>query len=364
MNQPRLLILDDEPITGRLMSSIAESAGFTTQVTTTANQFFEKFESWAPTHVVLDLIMSEMDGVEVLVELSRRNCRARIFLVSGAESRVLGAAGRSATEHGLVFAGALAKPFSSDQLKLLLDSENGAVRTIDVRGGAQSDQYSGEITAEDFKRALDEEELELVFQPKINCRNDHLAGFEALVRWNCPKRGLLSPDLFIPIAESSGQMGRMTRQVINQAVTWFNGFLAEIEVFRSQEGLQIQTIPELTISINLSARSLDDRELFAFVTDQCRRTGIEPRQIIFELTETSAMQDPVASLEVLTHLRVRGFQLSIDDFGTGYSSMIQLVRLPFSEVKVDKSFVMVASRSDESRAVIRSIVELGHSLGY
>jgi len=90
---------------------------------------------------------------------------------------------------------------------------------------------------------------------------------------------------------------------------------------------------------------------------------VPPERLIFELTETSAMEDPVASLSLLTRLRMKGFQLSLDDFGTGYSSMLQLVRLPFSEIKVDRSFVMTAARSQESRTVIRSVVDLGRSLG-
>jgi EAL domain-containing protein (putative c-di-GMP-specific phosphodiesterase class I) len=364
MNQHRLLILDDDPKIGPLISSIAKSAGFTAQVAITPGQFFEKYESWMPTHIILDLIMPDMDGVEVLVELSRRDCRAGILIISGAETRVLDAAGRSATEHGLSFVGALTKPFTSARLRqLLLDSKKGSDRLAEVGSKVSPAKYAEPITAEAFNRALGNGELELAYQPKIFCRNNHLAGFEALVRWNCPERGTLSPESFIPIAESSGLMARMTRLVIENALTWFKGFLDGIDESDLADRQQKHSIRELTISINLSARSLDDPEFFAFVTDQCHRTVIEPSRVIFELTETSAMQNPVASLEVLTHLRVRGFQLSIDDFGSGFSSMIQLVRLPFSEVKVDKSFVMGASRSNESRSVIRSIVELGHSLG-
>jgi len=108
---------------------------------------------------------------------------------------------------------------------------------------------------------------------------------------------------------------------------------------------------------------LRDQALVERIVDRCAARHIAPERLIFELTETSAMEDPIASLDLLTRLRMKGFQLSIDDFGTGYSSMLQLVRLPFSEIKVDKSFVMTANRSAESRTVVRSIIELGHSLG-
>jgi EAL domain-containing protein (putative c-di-GMP-specific phosphodiesterase class I) len=106
-----------------------------------------------------------------------------------------------------------------------------------------------------------------------------------------------------------------------------------------------------------------DIHLADVLTSLCREYLVAPERVVLELTESSAMVDPILSLDLLTRLRVKGFQLSIDDFGTGYSSMVQLVRLPFSEIKVDRSFVMQAEQSQESRTVIKSIVDLGHSLG-
>ncbi|HSP01151.1 MAG TPA: EAL domain-containing protein, partial [Thioalkalivibrio sp.] len=120
---------------------------------------------------------------------------------------------------------------------------------------------------------------------------------------------------------------------------------------------------DLSLSVNISARTLNDLGLIDRLVERCQRLQIHPASLIFELTETSAMDDPITSLDLLTRLRMKGFHLSIDDFGTGFSSMVQLVRLPFSEIKVDKSFVMTAMESRESRTVIRSIVELGHGLG-
>jgi EAL domain-containing protein (putative c-di-GMP-specific phosphodiesterase class I) len=117
------------------------------------------------------------------------------------------------------------------------------------------------------------------------------------------------------------------------------------------------------LSVNLSASSLHDRKLVERIIACCNRYRVPPGRLIFELTETGAMENPTAALEMLTRLRLNGFRLSIDDFGMGHSSMLQLVRMPFTEIKVDKSFVMSATHSNESRAVIKSIVELGRSLG-
>lgn len=361
MTDLRLLVLDDDPMIGQTIESIAKSAGFESRVTTRPEEFFETLESWSPSHIALDLVMPDMDGVEVLVELARRGSRARIVITSGVGSRVLDAAARSAAEHGLPIAGVVPKPFSPRDLREILLRGNDTVPDADPgKRTAHAGSASSEITEAEFEQALECEELRLVYQPKVYCAGGELAGFEALVRWESPKRGLVSPAMFIPLAESSGLIGELTRQVIASAIAWFS---EGIQKSIGEDERSRSLLGQLTLSINLSARSLADVEFINLVRRSCEDAGIDPRRVVFELTETSAMEDPVASLDLLTRLRMKGFQLSIDDFGTGFSSMLQLVRLPFSEIKIDKSFVMTAARSEESRAVIRSVVELGHSLG-
>jgi EAL domain-containing protein (putative c-di-GMP-specific phosphodiesterase class I) len=148
-------------------------------------------------------------------------------------------------------------------------------------------------------------------------------------------------------------MDELTFAVVRKALQWFLGDFAA-------SAARLPALPSL--SVNISPSALRDLQFVERLSDYCRGSGIEPARLIFELTETSAMEDPVASLDILTRLRMKGFQLSIDDFGTGFSSMLQLVRLPFSEIKIDKSFVMTAIASCESQAVVRSVIELGHSL--
>ena len=358
----KLLILDDDALIARTVSVIGESAGFSTRTTTVAAEFFQLIDEWEPSHIALDLVMPDMDGVEVLVELARRECRARILITSGVGSRVLDAARRSAVEHGLTISGVLSKPFSPGDLRELLTEDQA--ETVDLEPDPHPDpaRHRYEITPAELERALEREQLELAYQPKVSCADSGLAGFEALVRWRCPERGLVPPNLFVPVAESSGLIGRLTRQVIAQAIDWFATELRTDTTLRANPW-HASLVGKLTLSINLSARSLDDSGFIDFIHRRCRQARIDPDNLVFELTETSAMEDPIGSLDLLTRLRMKGFQLSIDDFGTGYSSMLQLVRLPFSEVKVDKSFVMSAPRSEESRTVIKSIVELGHSLG-
>lgn len=346
MDQGRLLILDDDLLVGQTLALVAESIGFDTRLTSTPDQFFAVLNQWNPTHIAVDLVMPDMDGVEVMRLLAERDCQARIIISSGVGSRILDAARRSAAEHGLDIAGVLSKPFLPVTARTLLATRgtDDAMRVARRRGS----ERKFEVTEAALRRALDGREFQLVYQPKIECKTGAVAGFEALVRWHHPVAGIVMPDQFIRQAENWHLIDALTRQVSEQALRWLS-----------------QSFPgsTLSISINISARTLVDFQLGEFASDFCRQLMLDPGRVIFELTESSAMTDPMAALGLLTRVRMKGFHLSIDDFGTGYSSMVQLVRLPFSEIKVDKSFVMTAAQSQEARTVIKSIVDLGHSLG-
>lgn len=360
-----LLILDDDALTGQTIRSIAEFAGLDVRFTSSPQEFFEWVNDWQPTFVALDLIMPEMDGVEVMQRLAQQGCTANLIITSGVGSRVLDAAVRSAREHGLNILGSLAKPFSPAELRSLLSQVGKPVSQPERSSNATTDFQDADTlgpSPNELSAGIEQQQLRLVYQPKIHCQTGALEGLEALVRWQHPRLGLLTPDRFISIAESHGLIDALTEAVAIQALQWLaqfkqNGWHSECD------GNPLVLPADTTLSINISARSLSNFEMFDRIANHCRAEALDPGLVIFELTESSAMEDPISSLDTLTRLRVQGFQLSIDDFGTGFSSMLQLVRLPFSEIKIDKSFVMTANESAESRAVIKSIVDLGHSLG-
>lgn len=363
MAAKRLLILDDDPMTGQTIQRIAEFAGVDVRFTLEPKEFFQLFDTWQPTHIALDLVMPEMDGVQVMGRLAALNCQAKIIITSGVGGRILDAAGRSAVEHGLNIVGVLAKPFSPANLRELL-AEDGKHPSPSPQAPTPSRPpfQPAPLTGEDIELALLQQEFQVVYQPKVACQSGALAGFEALVRWHHPSRGIISPMDFIPLSEKLGLIDDITEQVINHAL----GLMAILglgEGFCSDVALPPDIRSSLKLAINISAKTISNVSLFDRIAQNCHDFGIDPHQFIFELTETSAMDDPVASLDLLTRLRMQGFHLSIDDFGTGFSSMLQLVRLPFSEIKVDKSFVMTAMQSQESRTVVKFIVDLGHSLG-
>lgn len=361
--QIRLLILDDDAAVCRTLKAMAEAVGAQACICTRPAAFFEALAEWVPTHIALDLSMPDMDGVQVIAELANRGCTARIIISSGLDSKLLKAASRSAGENGLDIAGVLPKPFTLSLLRSLLregGKERMGSQSAPVgQAGSPPQGKAVAPTAADLKRALQQGELSVAYQPKIACATGELKGFEALARWTHPRLGAIGPDVFIPLAEAQGLIDAVTERVLAIALAWFAGWARG----RHANASVALAASRATLSINLSARTLRNTELIESMQGQCEAVGIDPARVMFELTETSTMDNPTAALGLLTRLRMKGFHLSIDDFGTGYSSMLQLVRLPFSEIKVDRSFVRTAATSQESRTVIRSIVELGRSLG-
>jgi EAL domain-containing protein (putative c-di-GMP-specific phosphodiesterase class I)/ActR/RegA family two-component response regulator len=342
-----MLILDDDADVGQTIQWIAESLGFQAEFVTQPAKFFEKLAQTCPDVITIDLVMPELDGVEIMRLLAEGRCTARIIISSGMGTRVLDAAQRSAAAHGLSIAGVITKPISRNALRALVgESETHGLQTASEARPVRETAWP--ITTADLQGALERREFELAYQPKIECRSGVLAGFEALVRWSHPERGVIMPAEFVGLAEEAGLIDALTEQIVEQSLGWFAGTFRE---------------SQLVLALNISAKSLVDLHLADKLAAVCGRFQIAAERVVLELTETSAMVDPILSLDLITRLRMKGFHVSIDDFGTGFSSMVQLVRLPFSEIKVDRSFVMQAQRSQESRTVIKSIIDLGHSLG-
>lgn len=198
-----------------------------------------------------------------------------------------------------------------------------------------------------LQRALDRDEFFLVYQPKVSLASGRWTGVEALLRWRQPEQGLIPPAKFVPIAEAEGLMQPLTARVIAMALERCAAW--------QRNGLDI------AVAINLSARDIEP-ELPDRFEGACAAATVAPTRLTFELTET-ATHDLIDLLDVATRLRLKGTRLSIDDFGTGYSSVVQLHRLPFSEVKIDRVFVAELESSPEARTIVRAIVDLAHALG-
>ncbi|ALP41090.1 EAL domain-containing protein [Aeromonas schubertii] len=290
-----------------------------------------------------DLRMPGMDGMALLRRLSLSGFHGGIILSSALEEDVVGAVLRMSSAYGLQVLGRLEKPASQARIRQMIESW----RPHPVRGKEAGVRQ--EIDLDDLRRALEYGELLPWYQPKVSFSSGEWVGLEALARWLHPEQGLIMPSRFIPLAEHSGLIDELTEQIIR--ATLKDGHLWQ------ETGLS------LNLSMNLSTTSLIEGDLCAILIDQCQRWSINPELITLEVTESAFVKDLGQSLEVLTRLRMHGFGLSIDDFGTGYSSMQQLALLPFTELKLDRSFVDGCYRDPSRLAIIESSIELARKLG-
>lgn len=203
----------------------------------------------------------------------------------------------------------------------------------------------------DLRSGLEREEFVLYYQPQTNIRSGQVVGAEALVRWQHPWRGLVLPGDFISVAEGSDLIWSLDEWVLRTACvqnkTWQNAGL-----------------PSVTVAVNLSARHIQTQGLATWVAQALADSGLDPRHLELEITETAAMADAERSVAVLTELRALGVQIAVDDFGTGYSSLSYLKRLPITTVKIDRSFVSDLDVDDHSRTIVSAIITLAHSLGF
>jgi diguanylate cyclase len=212
----------------------------------------------------------------------------------------------------------------------------------------RSDPSRLKLIAE-LRRGLRRRELVLHYQPKARLASGVVDSVEALVRWNHPERGLVFPDAFIPLAQETGLIRPLTRYVLEEAV-------------RQSREWQLGGL-ELAVSVNLSARNLLDVEFPDQVERLLSEAGLSPSLLELEITETTMLSDGARTQSALDRLSKLGIRISIDDFGTGYSSLAYLRRLPISEIKIDRSFVMNMDGCEDDAVIVRSTIDLGRNLG-
>jgi EAL domain-containing protein (putative c-di-GMP-specific phosphodiesterase class I) len=201
----------------------------------------------------------------------------------------------------------------------------------------------------ELRRAIEQRELALHYQPKASLASGAVESVEALLRWNHPTRGMVAPDEFIPLAQQTGLMKPLTLYVLDEALT-------QCRVWQ-RAGLT------LGVAINISIRNLLDAEFPDQVRKLLEKRRVDPALLELEITESVVLSDPVRTKRVLEKLSAMGVTLSIDDFGTGYSSLSYLSQLPVNEIKIDRSFVMNMAESDNDAVIVRSTIDLARNLG-
>jgi diguanylate cyclase (GGDEF)-like protein len=228
----------------------------------------------------------------------------------------------------------------------LLEARNSIESySIYSENSRQIDINSWDIEIE-LQNARDQDEFELFFQPQIYLQTGLVIGAEALIRWKNKSRGYIRPDLFIPVAERSGQIYDITWWTINAAL-------------RLMKDWPVMETP-LNVSVNISAKVLRNHDLVDYIKSALSIWDTEPDRLILEITESALMEDMTTSFNTLDNLRALGLTISIDDFGTGYSSMAYFKNIPASELKIDQSFVSYMLENSMDQHIVKTIIKLAH----
>jgi EAL domain-containing protein (putative c-di-GMP-specific phosphodiesterase class I) len=332
---PKILVVDDESDVGEFV--------FAAAVTTDAKTFLEALTP-DTTLILLDLLMPEIDGVELLRLLGEQKCKAGIVLMSGVGKRVRETAEQLAQILGLSIVGHLQKPFRLAELEEVLTRSAGPSTSPAVHTDTQFPQN------EDLRSAIERNRFVLHYQPLIEIATGEVTGVEALVRWQHPERGLIFPDSFISRAEELGLIDELSWLVINRG-------MSEVGQFANGDG------KAPILSLNASVYSFHDLKFPDTLVSIAEKNGVSPVNVTIEITETGLIEELGRTLDILARLRMKEVKLSIDDFGTGYATMQQLKNIPATELKVDKSFVENMQSSDQDRILVRKTIEMGHELG-
>jgi EAL domain-containing protein (putative c-di-GMP-specific phosphodiesterase class I) len=296
----------------------------------------ELVPAWKPDVVVLDLQMPNEDGVSALRYLADAQCNAKIFLVTGMDERTIAAAEQYGLRRGLSIFGTLQKPFDPDELLAHFEKAHASIRPL---------------TPSDLEQAIETGALDVHYQPIIRRFADDtwdVAAVEALLRWNHPVRGLLTPEYFVSMGEAHGLSRVMTDFVLQRGIEQLKGWQAQ----RLQIGLRV----------NIAATLISD---IAF-PDRLERTlveqSVDAEALALEITETAMLEQTPNAFDILTRLRIKRIGLAIDDFGIGYSSLTQLFRMPFNEMKIDRSLVGRIVESKEASIMVDALISLAHKL--
>ena len=333
----KLLIIDDDAAIAALIHTLGEQAGYAVDVIGESRDVEDATRVAGADVIVLDLQMPGLDGVQVLRILAERKTRAGIVIVSGTDQRTRSGAELYGRQLGLKMLAAVAKPFEPEELVETLKSARAAVASL---------------TKEDLERAIDNDELLLVYQPTVRRRDgQHWKPdtVEALVRWDHPDRGVLGPEHFLAMGEASGLIQPITDYVIQRG-------LEQLKAWQSSR-------PDLGLRLNLSAKLLTDIGFPDRLARLIEELEIDPGKVTLEIAETAMLDRDPITFDILTRIRLKNVNLAIDDFGIGYSSLTQLFRMPFSEMKIDRSLLADLPGSSEATIMVKALVNLAHDLG-
>ena len=291
--------------------------------------------------VVSDLDMPGMDGMEFIRHLGEVGYEVSLIVSSSLERALVSSVETMARAYGVRLLGAVDKPVTPARLAEVIARHGGTP--------AAPGASPGPFTREEVEDGLRRGQFEAWFQPKVRMRDGRAVGAEALARWRHPSKGLVAPQHFVALLERDGRIGALTDLMLRRAVAACRAWRAAGVSAHAAVNLSLSTVADMTIADRLQQLVVQH--------------GLEPRHVMLEITESAEAADLGRAIENLARLRMRGFGLSIDDFGTGYSSLQQLARIPFTELKIDRSFVRMAATGEAKPALLESSLELAARLG-
>ncbi len=344
-SEQTVMVVEDHDFQRRTVMRLLQGLGFGDLLeATNGHQALSLLRARAePLDILLcDLDMPEMDGVEFISHLAEKELVKALLVVSGLEPSILHTVETMAKAYGLQVLGTISKPLTLQELSACLDRYQPKEEESKVHS------FLEEASPEILRQGLAQKEFLAFFQPKVSFATGELLGVEALVRWFRPGIGVVLPKHFIPAMELAGLVEPLTDALLWQTCAYLRAW--------SERGLT------LSASVNVSTNCLSDVRIADRWNDLVRREDCDPSQIVLEVTETEVMSEVAKVLNVLARLRLKGFGLSIDDFGTGYSSLQQLSNVPFTELKIDQSFVKDSPKQPRHRTIIEMSLELARKL--
>lgn len=345
---PTLVVLDDDEWIAAYMATVAKDCGWTARTVADETLFQMMVRGAPPDAIMLDLQLGSSDGIEQLRFLHQQGYAGAVVLMSGFDPRVLAAAEQVGGSLGLTIAGTLAKPARAARIREVLT----AIQHIPILEPVEADDSPQDDTVfspDDVAQAIDGGLMELYLQPIVSADGLAVKRAEALVRWRDPVLGLVTPERFVPVAETDeAVIDRLTMWVAETGVAQYRRLAAL--------GSPIQ------VCINVSGRNLQSLDFPDRMASLLHRESVPTGAIGLEVTESVAMDDPDATTSTLTRLRLKGFPVAIDDFGMGHSTFDILRRMPFSTIKIDKSFVREVETSSDSFNIVKSVIQLARDM--
>ncbi|MDA0267367.1 MAG: EAL domain-containing response regulator [Cyanobacteria bacterium] len=345
----KVLVIEDDEFILDIVSECLEAEGFEVRQAPHGQAGLALAHQIHPDLIICDVSMPYLNGYEVLKKL-RENCLIAatpfIFLTAKAD--------RPDIRKGMVLGADdyLTKPFTQDEL---LEAVKAQLNKFEIFRQSFSPAHNSELGSNDqqvfeLKNALENSEFELFYQPQIDLASGSLIGAEALLRWNSPTKGYISPAQFIPVAEETGfilELGQwVLTEVCHQFKTW-----------------QSQGLQPLRVAVNLSSLQFEDPNLEGYITRLLQEADIAPQYLEVELTESLLVKDVESTVQRLSQLRAMAITVAIDDFGTGYASLGYLQHFPFDILKLDRCFISDVDRNSSNAAIVSAVIKMAHDLG-